>query len=136
MTREEKKIEAIARMKTLGIMEDAINQFDKEDKLMQSIEGFMYWIDEDTENDIFAKVKEFEKEYDAVVYYVITTNTEFGLLYSFLYVGNEKEEWEYDREDIADGYCMSYVYNATEPMFSEFGTIAVKERFGGLVRVG
>ena len=135
MTREEKKIEAIKRMKMLGIEEGIIKGFETEDLVAQSIAGMLYYIDESTENDLMAKVKEFENEYDAVVYSVITTNTNFGLLYSFLYVSNEKEEWDYDIEDLKDNYAMSYVYNASEPMFSEFGTIAVRERFGGLVRV-
>ena len=57
-----------------------------------------------------------------------------GLLYNLLFVGNDKSEWEYEREDIADNYVFSYVINNDEPLFSEFGTIGVGQQFGGLIR--
>lgn len=133
MTREEKINEAVARMKKLGIMTDTIKQFEQ-GKISQSIDGFMYWIDEQTENNLKAQIDEFEQKNNAVVYYVITTNTAFGLLYSLLFVGDDESEWEYENEDLADGYVFSYVINNDEPMFSEYGTIGVGQRFGGLIR--
>lgn len=133
MTREEKINEAVARMKKLGIMTDTIKQFEQ-GKISQSIDGFMYWIDEHTENNLKAQIDEFEQKNNAVVYYVITTNTAFGLLYSLLFVGDDESEWEYENEDIADNYVFSYVINNDEPLFSEFGTIGVGQRFGGLIR--
>lgn len=133
MTREQKINEAVARMKKLGIMTDTIKQFEQ-GKISQSIDGFMYWIDEQTENNLKAQIDEFEQKNNAVVYYVITTNTAFGLLYSLLFVGDDESEWEYENEDIADNYVFSYVINNDEPMFSEYGTIGVGQRFGGLIR--
>ena len=133
MTKEKKINEAVARMKKLGIMADTIKQFEQ-GKVSQSIDGFMYWVDENTENNLKAQIDEFEQKNNAVVYYVITTNTAFGLLYSLLFVGDDEAEWEYENEDLADGYAFSYVINADEPMFSEFGTIGVGQRFGGLIR--
>ena len=133
MTREQKINEAVARMKKLGIMTDTIKQFEQ-GKISQSIDGFMYWIDEQTENNLKAQIDEFEQKNNAVVYYVITTNTAFGLLYSLLFVGDDEAEWEYENEDLADGYVFSYVINNDEPMFSEYGTIGVGQRFGGLIR--
>ena len=133
MTREEKINEAVKRMQTLKIMPETIEQF-KEGKVSQSIEGMMYWIDESTENNLFEQIKEFEQKNNSVVYYVITTNTVFGLLYSLLFIGDDESEWEYEREDLTDGYVFSYVINADEPLFSEYGTIGVGQRFGGLIR--
>lgn len=133
MTREQKINEAVARMEKLGIMTDTIKWF-KQGKISQSIDGFMYWIDEQTENNLKAQIDEFEQKNNAVVYYVITTNTNFGLLYNLLFVGDDESEWEYENEDIADNYVFSYVINNDEPLFSEFGTIGVGQRFGGLIR--
>ena len=133
MLKEKKIAEAIERMKALQIMPETIEQF-KEGKVSQSIEGFMYWIDESTENNLLEQIKEFEQKNNAVVYYVITTNTSFGLLYSLLFVGDDESEWEYEREDINENYVFSYVINNDEPLFSEFGTIGVGQRFGGLIR--
>lgn len=70
------------------------------------------------------------------MYFVVRSYTEFGKLDALLYVNDHKEEWEMDREDILAGYVIAYVHNYNEPLFSEFGSIAVEERFGGLVRVG
>ena len=133
ISREEKIAEAVARMEKLGIMTDTIKQF-KDGKISQSIDGFMYWIDNNTENDLAKQIADFEQKNNSVVYYVITTNTAFGLLYSLLFVGDDKDEWQYENEDLADGYVFSYVINADEPLFSEFGTIGVGQRFGGLIR--
>ena len=135
MTREQKIDEAVKRMKELKIFDDTLKSF-QEGKVSQSIQGFMYWIDESTENNLAKRIADFENENNAVVYYVIATNTNFGMLYNLLYVGDNADEWEMEHEDIKDGYVFSYVINVDEPMFSEFGTIVVSNQFGGLVRVG
>lgn len=135
MERQKKIDEAVKRMKELKIFDDTIKSF-QEGKVSQSIQGFMYWIDEDTENDLAKKIADFEAENNAVVYYVIASNTNFGMLYNLLFVGDNEEEWSFENEDIKDNYVFSYVINIDEPMFSEFGTIAVSQQYGGLVRIG
>jgi hypothetical protein len=135
MDRQKKIDEAIKRMKELKIFDDTIESF-KKGKVSQSIQGFMYWIDENTENNLAQKIADFEAENNAVVYYVIASNTNFGMLYNLLFVGDNEEEWGMEHEDIADNYVFSYVINVDEPMFSEFGTIVVSQQYGGLVRVG
>lgn len=135
MDRQKKIEEAIKRMKALGIYNDTVESF-KKGKVSQSIQGFMYWIDEDTENDLAKRIADFEAENNAVVYYVIASNTNFGMLYNLLFVGDNEEEWSFENEDIKDNYVFSYVINIDEPMFSEFGTIAVSQQYGGLVRIG
>ena len=79
-------------------------------------------------------VEKFEKTYGAVVYHVIHSNTEFGELLSFLFVGKDEDEWEMDRDDINEGYAFAYVENVTCPDCSEFGTIGIKPQVGGIVR--
>ena len=41
-----------------------------------------------------------------------------------------------DHKDIADGYAMTYTINHDAPYCSEFGSIAFKPMFGGLIRIG
>lgn len=129
---ENKKQEAIERMKTLGIFSQTIRQFKEGTVSYSEPTGANYWLDEVQEKI----VKEFEEEHNALVYFVIRSYTEFGKLDALLYVSDYEEEWEMDREDIKDGYALAYVYNYDVPYFSEFGNIVVKNRFGGLVRVG
>lgn len=131
MTKQEQKIEALARMKMLKLHKNAINQFDKEDLLNLS-EGYgaLYWLDEKQKE----YVKSFEEKYNSVVYHVIHNITEFGELLAFLYVSDSEDEWDYDRSDLKDGYACAYVENLDEPVFSEFGSIGIKPSFGGIVR--
>ena len=130
---EIKKQEAINRMKALGIFAETIKQF-KGGQVSYSEPplGANYWLDEEQEKI----VKDFEEEHNALVYFAVRSYTEFGKLDALLYVSDYEEEWEMDIEDIYDGYALAYVYNYDDPYCSEIGSIAVKGRFGGLVRIG
>lgn len=127
----EQKQEALQRMKKLDIYFQAIKEFEKENIINKSEHGGMlYWLDENEEKF----VKEFEEKYNAVVYHIIHNYTEFGELYSLLFVSQHKEEWDWDNEDIENNIAMVYVKNIDEDAFSEFGSIGIKSQFGGLVR--
>ena len=135
ITREIKKVEAIKRMKMLGLFGPCIRNFEKYDEVQLSeMTGGLYEFSGNAE--LTRKVKEFETEYNALVYHVIHTYTEFGELYNFLYVSDYEEEWEMENEDIKDKYVFCWVWNRNIDYFSEFGTIVVQPKFGGLVRVG
>ena len=135
ISREKKKEEAIKRMNVLGLFKPCIKAFTKYDELqLTEPTGGLYEFGDNEE--LNAKVKEFEEEYDALVYHVIHTYTQFGELFNFLYVSDYEEEWEMDNADIEDGYAVAYVWNKSDDWMSEIGSIVVRERFGGLVRVG
>ena len=134
VSRENKKKEAINRMKVLGLFAPCIKHFDKYDEVQLSEPtGGLYEFYDNAE--LTAKVKEFEEEHNALVYHVIHTYTQFGELYNFLYVSDHDDEWVMDNEDIQDNYVLCYVWNKDDDWCSEFGTIAVRQKFGGLVRV-
>ena len=135
VTREKKKEEAIKRMKVLGLFKPCIKAFEKYDELqLTEPTGGLYEFGDNAE--LNAKIKEFEEEYNALVYHVIHTYTQFGELYNFLYVNDCEEEWEMDNTDIVDGYVVAYVWNKSDDFLSEIGSIVVREIIGGLVRVG
>lgn len=134
VSREIKKQEAIKRMIALGLFKPCIKAFTKYDEAQLSEPtGGLYEFSDNEE--LNAKVKEFEDEHNALVYHVIHTPVRIdGIpmdLYNFLYVSDYEEEWEMDNVDIDDGYVMAYVWNKTDDWMSEFGSIAVQERFGG-----
>lgn len=132
--KEIKKLEAIKRMQALDLYKPYVNLFEKSDEIFLSeMTGGVYEFHADKE--LVAKIREFETEHNALVYHIIHTYTEFGELYNFLYVSDYEEEWEIDNADIADGYAMAYVWNKTDEWLSEFGSIGVKGKFGGIVRV-
>lgn len=127
----EQKQEAIARMKKLDIYAPAITEFEKENLVNKSEHGgILYWLDENEQE----MVKEFEEKYGAMVYHIIHNYTNFGELYSLLYVSKDKDEWDYDNDDLNHNICLAYVKNLDEDAFSEFGSIGIKSQFGGLVR--
>lgn len=131
MNKEQQKQEAIERMKMLKLSPNIIKEFEKENTLNLSENGgILYWLDSDQQ----AIVDEFETEHDALVYHVIHNFTEFGGLYSLLYVSKHEEEWETDREDLKDGYAFVYVKNVDDNWCSKFGSICIKPQYGGLVR--
>lgn len=132
MTRtiEKAKLEAIKRMMRLNLHPNVLADF-KEDMLNKSESlGFLYWL---TAEELTA-VMEFEEEHDAIVYHVIYQSTNFGELYSFLYVKLDDEEWEQDNEGLKQREVLAYVWNKNVPEFSEFGCIGIRPQFGGLVR--
>lgn len=135
VSKEIKKQEAIKRMQALGLFKPCIKSFTKYDEvqLSEPTGGLYEFADNEELN---AKIKEFEADNDALVYHVIHTYTQFGELYNFLFVGDYEEDWEIDNIGINDGYILAYVWNKSDDWMSEMGDIMVQERFGGIVRVG
>ena len=133
ISRELKKEEALKRMVALDLFEPCIRVFKNRDEVQLSeMTGGLYEFSSETE--LVEQAKEFEERYNALVYHVIHTFTEFGELYNFLYVSDHEEEWEMEREDLQDNCVFCYVWNKDIPEYSEFGTIVVKQKFGGLIR--
>lgn len=131
MDKMKQKQEAMERMKQLRLYPNIIKEFAKEDIVNLSEHGGMlYWLNADQKKI----VREFEEKYNAVVYHVIHNNTEFGELYSLLYVSEYEKEWEDDKSDLTDGCPIAYVKNIDDDICSEFGSIGIRMQFGGLVR--
>lgn len=132
---EAKKAEAVRRMKKIGIFSDTVRQFEKQDILSESQPplGACFWV----EGEQLERVKEFEKEYNALVYHIIHCYTTMGEMESYLYVSDYEEEWEMDDMDLDDGYAMTYTVNIDAPDCSEFGSIAFRlSPAAGLIRIG
>lgn len=88
-----------------------------------------YYIREvkDGEMDLIRAINNFEKNYNAYVYHIIYTKSNFGNLYSMLYVSNNTEEWKADRKDLQNKECYTYVYNKSDEVCSEIGLIGVEK---------
>ncbi len=131
--RERQQDEAVTRMDMMGIHESVIIMFQQSGTVTLSSGGKYHPIDERLAEDI----RRFEQEHEAVVYMVVRMNTMYGELDSLLFVGKYEEEWEMSREDLEDGYAMSYTINRDYPECSEMGSIcfAVTE-CGVIIREG
>lgn len=137
--------EAVNRMRKLDLYEEAINNFIKSGTVYKSertnlsilgvgsnIIGTILELSTEQKKSI----SDFEKEYDSLVYHVIETNTEFGLVNDLLYVSNNTDQWEMEQEDLDSNTPCIYCVNTTYPDYSEFGSIAIQSSGGGLIRVG
>lgn len=120
---EEKKAEAIRRMKMLGIFPETIKQF--EAGYVSRSEppfGAYYWV----EGEELEALQKFEKEHDSLVYTVVRSYTRIGKMDSYLFVGDDRGEWELDQDDLKEGCAFTYTINYDDPECSEFGTIGIK----------
>lgn len=134
ITTENKKQKAIELMNKLSIYKPYIKGF-RENNQICFFEGFCgYWADQEPE--LMAKIQEFEKEYNCLVYAVTHEYLEFGECYDFLFISDYKEEWNemlYRAGDMY--YAYAYVWNKTDDWCSEFGTIGIRSLGGGIKRV-
>ena len=125
---------ALSAMKTLDIYKPYIDKF-KKDGTVTLFERFGgYYIDEDNEPELLKKIREFEAETGSIVYAVTHEMFWFGECYSFLIVSKYEEEWEITLEEVKDGCAFAYVWNKSDEICSEFGTIGVRSFGGGIAR--
>ena len=120
---EAKRREAVKRMESAGFAEEIIGNF-KQNIIMIYDQGKRELRTLTEEENAAMKKLESEKN-NILIFFVIRTNTLIGLMDSFLYVSDEKEEWEMDREDMQYRCPIAYVKNYDCEMYSAFGGIVV-----------
>lgn len=134
--KELQKHEAIIRMKHLNLLDKVIKDFnenqivyysERQNNLLQAV---LYSVSGNQELE--QKIKKFEESYDSLVYHVQLLHTEFGDMYSFLYVSKYQDEWKLDGNDLQNNQCYSFVWNGD---IEEFGLIGIQKVMGGVVRV-
>lgn len=132
---EEKRAEAIKRMKAFGFFSDTVKLFEKNGTPLSSEPPWgAYYALNDQQKSV---VHEFEEQYGGLVYSVIRSfHQEFGVIDNLLYVSDEKDEWPWDWGDIENMCPCIYAVNYNTPEFSEFGSIGVKMGAGaGLIHI-
>lgn len=134
--KEDKKHEAVIRMKALGISPETIRQFEQEGLVSicePPMDAFYRAQGEDLEH-----IRAFEEEHNALVYVVVRSYTTFGKMDTFLFVSDYPDEMENDGcavQHPEDG-VLAYVYNHDAPDCSEFGDVGLKRTpAAGLIRI-
>jgi hypothetical protein len=134
-TTEQKEL-AVKCLEMLDIYKPYINKFKSKAGIPCFFEGFAgFYVDQEPE--IYNKMKELEEEYGCLVYALTHEITDLGETWSMLCIPKSAESIEdvigsFNQREF---YAFSYVWNKTNPMFSEFGDIVVMSRFGGIKRV-
>lgn len=123
ISREDKKVEAIARMEALNLFPETVQQFEKQNlvSISEPPVGAFFWL----EGEDLNRVKQFEERYNALVYVAIRSYTTIGKMDSFLYVSDHIDEWKSDRENLKNGETLAYVYNHDAADCSELGYIGI-----------
>lgn len=123
--------EAIERMKLLKLHSNVIKEFKEGTLNMSEHGGILYWI----EDEMLEKIRQVAERYNLVVYHVIHDFTYFGELLTLMYVSDDEDEWEMDRNDLVEGFPCAYVLNLDDDCCSEFGSVQVVPQIGGLKRI-
>ena len=95
-----------------------------------------FWVDQEPE--VYNKMKEVEEEYKVLVYALTHEITDYGETWSMLCVPQDTDGVDdlilpTSRPDTF--YTFSYVWNKSNPIFSELGDIVVRTLGGGIKRV-
>ncbi len=138
ISNELKKIEALKRLETISNAFDLgpkLVKYLNEDKLYYS---YAYSMDTINYDKRYAEaVKCFETRYDAYVYHVIEANTNIGTMLSFLFVGDNEEDWTMQQLEGKYIYSYSFVIeNENSWVEGEFGDIVLDSPLGYLMRIG
>ena len=137
LTRNFQKQEAIKRMENFGMYDRILHRFRENETIFMSEGIHFYTLDE----DIKEQVEKFEKDTGSLVYHVIH-NQLLGMdLYTFLFVGNTTDDFEYERghsfgADKNGKIIFGYCHNKTRNEFSEYGDMSFKFIGGIPVRIG
>ena len=142
MLNEEKKArmkeEAVRRMKKMGIYGPTIEQFRKSGKISISEPplGAFFWAEKELD-----EIRKFEEENGVLVFLVVRSFTEMGVMDSYLFVEKDESEWELSFADLNHyepkyGWTLfAYVNVHGDPFCSEFGSICLKKTAAaGLLR--
>lgn len=133
---EVKKAEAIRWMNILGVNPDVVKMFEKQDIVMacSGVTGTYLPL---ADPMLEAQIREFEQQWDDLVYMVIRTPSPYGWLDSLLFIDNYQDEWEFASQELKDGYVLSWTINQDYPVCSDMGSIIVERtQSGGLIRRG
>lgn len=131
ITMEEKKAEAIVRMEMLRLPADIIRQFAENGTVNICVpqgDAFFRANGDDAEG-----IREMEKKEGNLVYVGIRSFVRKGKLGNFLFVGDQREEWDNERKEIEnmDNGIWAYVYDCDVPECSEFTYIGVEHTAAG-----
>lgn len=138
------KQECIRRMKKLNIYKPYIDKFEQDETITLFNSYFGYYISKEADIDnneairLQNKIDELAK--DGFYCYAVThTYAQFGECYEFLCVSKYTQDWYleiHNSNDKMSKIVFAYVYNLSEPEFSEFGDIVVSTKFSGIRRIG
>ncbi len=129
-TKQQIKIESIARMKKHQLPEYVIEDYTSKDKIYCSEKGKIRELS--FEERIM--VAGYEKESYCPVYHIIHSFGDFET-YELLRTSFYEEDWQYENQNLNKGWLLVHSINKTIPEYSESGSIIVINLNGSLLRI-
>lgn len=132
---EEMRQEAVQRMNLLHLSSKIIQKFAQNEAVYLSQQFGQQVFLQPNDDEIKTQVKQFEQEFECLVYHVLLTdNPLIGECWSLLFVSPASSDWKSEREYIeSSGLVYAYVKSDMEDGISE---IMVTPQDGGLIRLG
>ena len=127
---EQKKTEAIQRLKILNVHPNVIDDFNNGVINLSKNIGALFWLN----NEEKLLVKNIQNTNDVLVFHVIKNCSEYGLCYILLYVSNNIKNWDDEKDALNFGRTSAYVIDVSHNT-STIETVGVKGIFGGVRRV-
>ncbi len=124
------KNEAIKRMRKLRLSPYVISMYSK-GLLCKSYEDRLFELNAQERDS----VEDYERDNNVYIYHVIQVNTNFGMIYMYLYVPTDDNTWIDENDDIDNGLVLCYANNISNPSLSQNGDISFKTVFGALRRI-
>ena len=124
------KNEAIKRMRKLRLSPYVISMYSK-GLLCKSYEDRLFELNAQERDS----VEDYERDNNVYIYHVMQVNTNFGMIYMYLYVPTDDNTWIDENDDIDNGLVLCYANNINNPSLSQNGDISFKTVFGALRRI-
>lgn len=130
--------EAVKRMTKIGLRKSVIDEFAKQRRVYLSerinamFDGILFWADQ--YDNVQDAITAFEHKHNSIVYHCQLTHTVMGDMLSLLYVSDSVDEWTMDNDDLDEGMALAYVKNLSDDDCSEFGSIGIQPKNGGITR--
>lgn len=134
--------QALYEMEQLGISQEIRNYF-YDGELMMSVylNDVLDAVTQKPDDSLLQMVKDWENETGNLVYHLQKVETNLGTMVTCLFVSKHEEDWEYsvekfEKDGVQHFNVMTYVFNLSEPEFSEYGSVGlVTSKMGGVKRI-
>ena len=134
-TKEEMTERAVRNLEKLNCYKPYLNAYKKKGQITMYERFAGFFVNAESEPELFAKISEVENQYHGLVYAVIHDFTTFGELYTFLWQTGHPGDDKWSVQDVGgEKIVTAYVWNKTDEWNSEFGDVAIVQMLGGLVR--
>ena len=76
--------------------------------------------------DIAEEVSWLESVHSILIYHIVEVSMPFARCLGFLFVSEDEDRWDNERQYLADGRPFAFIHSVSEPSLSRFGEVELK----------